>query len=287
MSHPLVRSWQFNWAAEGRAPRTMREMMRYLGHFEAVLAEDGRDLLSASRFDCEQFIAGHGSPSNANYAWRSLRSFFRFAAEETERPSPMVRVKAPKVPLTEVSTASDEDVAKLLKVCSPFRTCTDARDAAMISLLWATGLRRGELTALRVDDIDIDSMTLVVRKSKTGRSRRVPFDAKAAQHLLRYLTKRESYPVQHPTALWLGKKGPLTADGVRLVIERRRKEAGVALSAHSFRRGLAARALRNGISGPSTSTLLGWGPGSIMLSRYVRGVQAELAAEEYRQKLGG
>ena len=119
MSHPLVRSWQFNWAAEGRAPRTMREMTRFLSRFEAALAEEGGDLLSASRFDCESFLASYASPLMANYAWRSLRSFFKFAAEELERPSPMVRVKAPKMPLTEVSTATDEDVAKLLKTCAP------------------------------------------------------------------------------------------------------------------------------------------------------------------------
>jgi integrase len=111
------------------------------------------------------------------------------------------------------------------------------------------------------------------------------FDAKAAQHLLRYLTKKELYPLQDGDALWLGRKGPLSADGIRQVIERRRKEAGVDISAHSFRRGLAARALRNGVSGPSTSAILGWAQGSLMLSRYGRGVQAELAESEYRSKL--
>lgn len=147
-------------------------------------------------------------------------------------------------------------------------------------------MHRSKLSELRVDVIDIDGMNLVVRRSKTGRSRRVPFDAKAAQHLLRYLSKRESYPVQHADALWLGKKGPLTSDGIRQVIERRRREAGVELSCHSFRRGLAARALRNGVSGPSTSAILGWSPSSPMLGRCVRGVQAELAAAEYRSILG-
>jgi integrase len=283
MTHPLVRSWAFNWAAEGRSAATMREMTWFVERFEATL--DG-PLTAATRADCEQFIAGHESKFRANYAWRSLRSFFGFVAEENDEASPMAKVKAPKVPLTEVQTATDSDVARLLRACSPYRTATAARDAAIISLLWATGLRRTELAELRVGDVDVDSMTLVVRKSKSGRSRRVPFDQRTAQHLLRWLSKRATYPVNGGDALWIGKRGPLTSDGIRRVIERRRKRAGVTVSAHAFRRGLAARALRSGVSGPSTSALLGWSAGSNMLARYVRGVQQDLATEEYRRLLG-
>ena len=150
-----------------------------------------------------------------------------------------------------------------------------------------TGLRRSELARLTVSDLDLDSMSLVVQKSKTGRSRRVPFDAKTTQIVMRWLSRRAVWPTDHHTdALWLGKKGPMTSDGIRLVIERRRRQAGVDVSCHSFRRGLAARALRKGVSGPTPSAILGWSAGSIMLSRYVRRVQAELAAAEYHNILG-
>jgi integrase len=288
MPHPLVRSWEFSWAAEGRSPRTMREMRWFVDRFEIVLAAEGRNLQASTRADCEVFIASHESKFRANYAWRSLRSLFGFIAEELEIPNPMEKVRAPKVPLTEVTTASEEDLSRLLRACSPYSSFENARDAAAISLLWATGLRRSELAALRMDDVDLDSQTLVVRKSKTGRSRRVPFDSRALQHLLRYLGRREVYPAtsKAPEALWVGKRGPLSSDGLRSVIERRRREAGVTISAHSFRRGMAARALRAGVSGPSTSTLLGWQPGSTMLSRYVRGVAQELAIDEARRLLG-
>ena len=285
MSHPLIKSWQFSWAAEGRSPRTMREMVGFVERFEAVLTAEDRDLMTATRGECEAFLAGLGSPSRRQWGWRSLRSFYRLVSEELEQPSPMARVKSPKVPLGEVSTASDDDVAKLLKTCAPYRTVTDARDAALISLLWATGLRRSELTNLRLDDIDIDSLTLVVRTSKTGRSRRVPFDAKAGQHLLRYLAKRTMYPVDGGGWLWVGKKGALTSDGVRQMIERRRRVAGVSISSHSFRRGLAARALRSGVSQASLMVIAGWTTPS-MPSRYLRGVATELSIDEYRAKLG-
>lgn len=287
MSDLLIKSWQFQWSALGRAPGTIREYARYLKRFEAVLVADGRDLMSATRQDCEGFLASFDSPPARAYVWRSLRSFYAFVAEEEEAPSPMVRVKAPRVPLTEVTTATEQDYEKLMKACSPFRTATSCRDAAIVSLFWACGLRRSELAALKISDVDFDSCSLVVRKSKTGRSRRVPFDTKTAQILMRWLSKRATWPTGAETdALWLGKKGVLTSDGVRLVVERLRKRAGVQISSHSFRRGLAARALRQGVSGPSTSAILGWSPSSPMLGHYVRGVQTELAMAEYRDRLG-
>jgi integrase len=107
----------------------------------------------------------------------------------------MARVKSPKVALTEVTTASQDDFDKLLKTCAPFRTATDARDAALLCVLWSSGLRRSELANLKLDDIDLDLMVLVVRKSKTNRPRRVPFDERACEALLRYLARREMYPV--------------------------------------------------------------------------------------------
>ena len=58
MVHPIIRSWRFTWQAEGRSPRTMGEMLWFMERFEAVLTADGRDLTTATRADCEEFLAG-------------------------------------------------------------------------------------------------------------------------------------------------------------------------------------------------------------------------------------
>jgi hypothetical protein len=101
----------------------------------------------------EAYLGSIESPPARAYAWRALRSFYAFVAEEQEAPSIMVRVKSPNVPLTEVTTATEDDYDKLIKACSPFRTATQARDAAIIATFWATGLRRSELAALKVSDM--------------------------------------------------------------------------------------------------------------------------------------
>jgi integrase len=282
VTHPLIRSWAYAWASQGRSAKTMKEMRPFIERFESHL---GMTLVTATRADCEQFIAGHVSPFRANYAWRALRSFYAFLAEEEDCVSPMARVKAPKVPLTDVTVATEEDISRLLRACSPFRTFHNARDAAVISLLWATGLRRSELAALRVEDLDLDARAVLVRRAKNGRSRWVPFDDRAAQHVVRYLGKRDSRIDLSEASLWLGTQGPLTSDGIRQIIERRRRVAGVDVSAHAFRRGLAARALRKGVSQASLMVIAGW-TSPVMVSRYTRSVATEVATEEYRRLLG-
>ena len=99
MSHPMVRSWAFNWAAEGRSPRTMEEMQWFMHRFDVQQEAAGGSLLTSTRSDCEQFIAAFPTPSRRNYAWRSLRSFYGFVSGEQETPNPMSKVKAPKIPL--------------------------------------------------------------------------------------------------------------------------------------------------------------------------------------------
>ncbi len=120
--HPTITSWGFSWAAEGRSPSEMTEMRWFIVRFEASLAEQGRDLMTATRADCETFLSSYPTPSRRSYAWRSLRSYYRFVSDDLEIPNPAAKIKAPKVPLTDVKTATEDDVRKLLKACSPFRT---------------------------------------------------------------------------------------------------------------------------------------------------------------------
>lgn len=80
----------------------------------------------------------------------------------------------------------------------------------------------------------------------------------------------------------------MTANAVRLMLERRRTAARVHVSAHAFRRGAAAEMLRAGVSQMSTSVerICGWAPGSPMVAKYTRSVGDGLAIEEFRKRFG-
>lgn len=65
---------------------------------------------------------------------------------------------------------------------------------ALIRLLFATGLRIGEALALKTDDVNLNANFLIVRKSKNGKERIVPFTDSLSKVLSQYLSYREKLP---------------------------------------------------------------------------------------------
>jgi hypothetical protein len=74
-------------------------------------------------------------------------------------------------------------------------------------------------------------------RPKGRRQRATPFDNRTGEALRRYLRTRAKYPLAATTeALWLGRNGPMTDSGVRQMMERRGRQAGVeGLHPHRFR----------------------------------------------------
>jgi len=71
---------------------------------------------------------------------------------------------------------------------------------------------------------------------KSGRERALPFGRKTALALDRYLRARSRHRLAHLDALWLGQRAPLTSSGLRDLLDRRSRQAGIpALHPHMFR----------------------------------------------------
>jgi site-specific recombinase XerD len=282
----LDRSFALHWRAKGQAEETLSIYLMHLRRFEEQL---GRDSLTATRADCETYILGEldrTSPATAHYAWRALRAYFKWLRSEDEiEIDPTAKIKAPKVPETVTRIASADDVDALMRAIPLVTDFQGSRDRALVRLFWATGLRRAEMCRLTLDDIDLSSRTLVVRQSKNGTVRVVPFDQQTALSLDRYLRKRSQHPAADKPHLWLGLRGRVTEDGMSNIIERLAARAGVEVTCHSFRRGLAARWIREGGGETMLRVVAGW-KSPQMVQRYVRGAQTELAIEQYRRLIG-
>ena len=82
-----------------------------------------------------------------------------------------------------------EDVAKALAVTRQDRTAAGIRDYAILQLLATYGLRAGEVTALRLDDIDWKKDVLHIRHSKTGAHSILPLLQEPGEALLAYLER--------------------------------------------------------------------------------------------------
>jgi site-specific recombinase XerD len=154
-----------------------------------------------------------------------------------------------------------EDEAKaLIRACSR-RGSAGIRNAALIAVLWRTGLRLGEALALMPDrDVDLDLGEVKVRHGKGDRDRTTGLDLTAVTLVQRWMDRRDLLGLHelHPLFCTLN-GGWLDQSYVRHALARLRKRAGIQhrVHAHGLRHTYAAELAREGTPTIKVRDLLG------------------------------
>jgi len=269
----------------GRSPHTTALFATYVGNLVRYLAsdDDGTTAIDEittghlTRFlDSEQRRANL-KPASLSVILRTLRRFFAYAVEQGHiTSSPAKAVMAPRIVVEPVQFLSDDQLALLLATIARDKTVEGVRDTAMVRVLMDTGLRRGELMALRVtEDIDLDTCLITVRAitSKTRRGRTVPVGDETVAALKRYLKVRRAYLAAKGRTddglLWISAKGSLSANGALQALRRRLRAAGLPqVTMHSLRHGWAAGVIEDGLPMPYVVKLGGWSNATMPTNRY-------------------
>jgi len=280
----IIDSYARSQRLHGFADTTVEGYSYVLNTFAKTIGGTDR-MGTATRDQLENYIETRMrevSVSAAAFDVRALKSFYKWLCEEGEiQVSPARRLKHPKVPEPPVDVALETDYRKLLTVCEK-TTRLGRRDAAIIAVLWHTGLRRSELVSIDLDDCDINERSLRVPKTKGGKPRTVPLQAEAVQLLDRWLRTRG----YEPGPLFLTRTGRrMTSNGIGQAFKSRATAAGVDVSPHSFRRALATRWLAEGGSETALQSIAGW-TSTAMVRKYTRMHAEELAHDEYRRLFG-
>ena len=210
------------------SPATLANYTRSLRQLREYLQTQGvtrwRDVRSeqVQAFIARTHRAGL-SPGSLRDMLSAYRSFYRWLAREGEATSnPAFGVRSPKSPRKLPQVLDVDEVGALLDF--PANDPEAVRDRAVFELLYSSGLRVSELTAVRWRDLDM-AEGLIRVTGKGSKTRIVPVGGKAVA-ALRALREQDNPGADDP--LVRGRLGkPLTPGGVRARLKRRAKDQGV------------------------------------------------------------
>lgn len=263
-------------AAEADAARnTQLAYGRDLMDFAAYLAGKGQNFATADRAAVEAYLVRCEAEglSKATRARRlsSIRQLYRFAHEEGWREdNPALRLKGPGAEARLPQTLTHDEVDRLLDAArDKGRSLQDqARNRALLELLYATGMRVSELVELPVAAVRGDPQMILIR-GKGGKERMVPLSPPAREALADWLALRDrdedlaKKQGKAPSKYLFpsrGSAGHLTRHHFYVLIKQIAVLAGVSparVTPHTLRHAFATHLLAGGADLRVIQTLLG------------------------------
>ena len=293
------------------SPQTVRAYLDAIDALAAWCDSTGKagGFLHLTREDLDAYFLsyrkGH-SQGGTNTRQRRLRTFFRWLVAEVDpgARNPMDGVHGYAASEPAPLAYGGDFAADVLATCADRRDYEDVRDEAILRLI-ATGVRRGELAGLYVEDVDLASGVIVVAALKGTRrhapvmrregnteirqGRLVPIGPKTAAALGRWLTIRARHKlVTDPASgpLWYATRGRgrLKGRGILTMVKRRGLAAGydpAEVTAHGFRHTRTDDLLRAGVAEGDVMAIMGWRDRE-MLDRYAANLKTSRAHDAVR-----
>jgi len=200
----LIEQFEECLSSSALAPATI---VNYVADLRAFLrwSEETRDAacspLCLDTSDIEDFCTylrdeKGNAPSTVNRRLQALRKFYGLAvAQGWTQGNPAEQASLLDERVSERSRSlTQDDVSRLLRAVEQSRSRQAARDLAVIQLLLGAGLKLGELTELRLEDVHLEGEqpTLDVRDVSGSLSRKVDLENDVHDALRSYLSVREA-----------------------------------------------------------------------------------------------
>lgn len=191
----------------------------------------------------------------------STRMLYRFLLSEGKlQKNPLTTIDSPKLWKRLPVVLSVDKVDNLLSV-PDMKTKLGVRNKAILELLYATGARVSEVTAIQMDWINLE-YGYVKCRGKGSKERIVPLGTKAIEAIQNYLkaSRPEIKNSHHSPYLFLSKAGkPLRRENIWKIVRNCALKAGIheRISPHKLRHSFATHLLENGADIRSVQEMLG------------------------------
>lgn len=253
--HLVDRYLAFLVVEKGLAPNTLESYGRDLRDFASFLG--GQHISRVEDIQATAVLAylihlrnrGMAAASRARHLV-TLRGFFRFLHQEELIPhDPAALLELPKAGLHLPGVLSVSEIRALL-AAPPTDRPTGLRDAAMLELLYAAGLRVSELIQLKITELNRDA-GFVRPFGKGGKERVVPVGRMALTVVTAYLENARPLLLKGLASpfLFVGRQGrPLSRQGFWKLLKKYAQRAGIrqSVSPHTLRHSFASHLLEGG-----------------------------------------
>lgn len=255
----------------GLAPESRSDRSAEARRFLSWLGERGnpQGLLLISATDIDGYMTSRAKSRrriSLNSCGNRLRGFLRYLHDSGRVTRDLAAaVICPTLYAFESipSSLKPEHIQAVLEKTRQDHSRTGLRDYAILMLLSTYGLRAGEVTALRLDDVDWKKEVLRIRHSKTGAHSELPLLATVGDAILDYL--QNGRPQTQAREIFIRTRAPYQpfrrGSSLYTPIQRRLTAAGIELAGkrgpHTFRHARAVSLLRATVPVKEIGDILG------------------------------
>ncbi|WP_133407956.1 site-specific tyrosine recombinase XerD [Parashewanella tropica] len=265
-SDPIIEQFlDETWSIHGLSDNTLSAYRTDLRHLDKFLQQQKTSLQAVELTDLQDFIAHRteiGTSKNSQARMRSsMRRFYLFLLQKKLiQKDPTALLGKTKLDARIPKSLTEEEVEQLLSTPSD-DDVIEARDKAMLELLYATGLRVTELVSLTIEQVSLRQGVIRI-VGKGGKERLVPLGEVAGEQLEQYLNlvRHELVDTASSDVLFPSRRGrQMTRQAFWHRIKHYALKANIQseLSPHTLRHAFATHLLNHGADLRVVQLLLG------------------------------